>query len=102
MRGVVATTLLAVLLAGCARERKAEPAPEVVAIKVAAADMPRYRAMARACGATSSRVEAVGEATLLVVGKADSVAARDCFYARSVADYRAGHPVRAWIEGLIG
>ena len=98
--------LVAASLAGCARERRAEPAPgaapEVVAIKVAPADMARYRVMAKACGAVSTRTETIGDATLLVVGKTDSVAARDCFFAKAHADYRANHPVKAWIEGVIG
>lgn len=97
-----AVLLCALLLAGCAGAPQATPAPEVVAIKVAAEDMARYRGMAQACGATTTRIQTIGDAKLLVVGTTNSVAARDCFYAKAHADYRANHPVKAWIEGLIG
>lgn len=103
-RAGAATVLIAAALAagGCARKPKAEPAPEIVAIKAAGADLARLRQAAAACGAKQAEVRTVENATFLVVGAGDSLAARDCFFERAQADYRANHPVRAWIEDRIG
>ena len=102
MRALAAALILAALLSGCARRPKAEPAPEMVAIKAAGADLARLQAAAAACGAKHGEVRTIDNATFLVVGTKDTVAVRDCFFAKAQADYRANHPVRAWIEDAIG
>lgn len=94
--------LVALACAGCARQRRAEPAPEIVAMKAAGADLVRLRALAAQCQAGSARVQIISGATFLIVDGKNSIAARDCFFAGAQADYRVNHPVRAWIEGLIG
>jgi hypothetical protein len=93
----------ALLAAGCTRKpAAAEPAPEIVAIKAAGADLTRLRALATRCGATRARVQTIQSATFLIIGADDSLAVRDCFFQRAQADYRAHHPIRAWIEDRIG
>jgi hypothetical protein len=93
---------LALVVGGCAPRPKPAPVPEIVAVKVAAVDMARYRAMALGCGAVTTRTQTIGDATLLIVGRESSIATRDCFFDKAGADYRAQHPVRAWIERIIG
>ncbi len=102
MRALVVPLLAAILLTGCTRKPKDDAVPEMVAIKAAGADLSRLQAAAAACGATKARVKTVDNATFLIVGAEDSIAARDCFFAGAQADYRANHPVRAWIEDRIG
>jgi hypothetical protein len=102
MKTVAATLIVGVLLSGCARRPKAEPAPQIVAIKAAGADLARLRAAAARCGAAPPQVRTVDNATFLTVGTENSVPVRNCFYARARADYRAHHPIRAWIEDAIG
>lgn len=102
MRGAVALLLIAAIGAGGCARRPKPAVPQVVAIKAAGADLARLQAAAAACGAKKAAVKTVDNATFLIVGTADSLAARDCFFEKAAADYRANHPIRAWIEERIG
>jgi hypothetical protein len=102
MKALTAALIAAALLSGCGRRPQVEQAPEMVAIKAGGADLARLQGMAAACGAAGVHVRTIENATFLVVGTDDSIAARDCFYTKAQADYRAQHPVKAWIEDAIG
>lgn len=102
MRRAIPLLIVAALATGGCARRHRQPAPEIVTIKAAGADLVRLRGLAAGCGATKAEVRTVDNATFLIVGADESIAARDCFFEKAAADYRANHPVRAWIEDRIG
>lgn len=94
--------ILAVAAAGCNRAPKAGPVPDIVAIKVSAAEAPAYRALALGCGAPAVGVTPAGGIATLIVGRENSLAARDCFFRAAGDEFARRHPVRAFFAGLIG
>ncbi len=94
--------ILAVAAAGCHRAPKVGPVPDIVTIKVPVAEALAYRALAVGCGAPAVSVTPAGSIATLVVGRENSLAARDCFFKAAGDEFARRHPVRAFFARLIG